>query len=251
MTRRSHHPSRSGGRCAPTETPRPRGRVAPLALPARCATALTTHHERQGQPPADHLVFPSAAGMALDRHNVLRAFRLVVAKAGLDPRDWTPRELRHSFVSLLSDSGVSIEQIADLCGHSGTTVTESVYRHQLRPVLLSGCVRCLRTSGPIGTNGWRVTGGWPLTIVQDVWSPTGPRLPAWEIPTCHSGCRGGARFAAGPHMPRAERKLPVHANCLSAGKRTNSDDQRRRSHFSDPKLAVPDRSGEPRYQQTV
>ncbi|MGS2619062.1 site-specific integrase [Micromonospora sp. LZ34] len=111
-----------------------------LALPTRCVTALTTHREGQGEPPADRLVFTSAAGTALDRHNVLRAFRLVVAKAGLDPRDWTPRELRHSFVSLLSDSGVSIEQIADLCGHSGTTVTESVYRHQLRPVLLSGAV---------------------------------------------------------------------------------------------------------------
>ncbi|TDB71154.1 tyrosine recombinase XerC [Micromonospora sp. KC723] len=111
-----------------------------LALPARCVTALTTHHERQGEPPAARLVFTTAAGTALDRHNVLRAFRPVVAKAGLDPPGWTPRELRHSFVSLLSDSGVSIEQIADLCGHSGTSVTESVYRHQLRPVLLSGAV---------------------------------------------------------------------------------------------------------------
>jgi integrase len=33
---------------------------------------------------------------------------------------------------------VSLEDIADLCGHSGTTVTETVYRHRLRPVLLSG-----------------------------------------------------------------------------------------------------------------
>ncbi|MFE9207017.1 tyrosine-type recombinase/integrase [Micromonospora sp. NPDC007230] len=118
-----------------------------LALPARCVTALTIHRERQGRPAADRLVFPSAAGTALDRHNVLRAFRPVVAKAGLDPRDWTPRELRHSFVSLLSDSGMSIEQIADLCGHSGTTVTESVYRHQLRPVLLSGAVAMDRIFG--------------------------------------------------------------------------------------------------------
>ena len=55
-------------------------------------------------------------------------------------REWTPRELRHSLVSLLSDSGVSIEAIADLCGHAGTTVTEKVYRHQLRPVLLNGRV---------------------------------------------------------------------------------------------------------------
>jgi hypothetical protein len=29
-------------------------------------------------------------------------------------------------------------KIADLCGHSGTSITESVYRHQLRPVLLNG-----------------------------------------------------------------------------------------------------------------
>ena len=39
-----------------------------------------------------------------------------------------------------SDDGMSIEDIAELCGHAGTRVTESVYRHQLRPVLLSGAV---------------------------------------------------------------------------------------------------------------
>jgi integrase len=60
--------------------------------------------------------------------------------AGLDPQAWTPRELRHSFVSLLSSEGVPLEDIVDLCGHSGTTVTEKVYRHQLRPVLLSGAI---------------------------------------------------------------------------------------------------------------
>ena len=47
--------------------------------------------------------------------------------AGLDPHEWTPRELRHSFVSLLSD-GVPIEQISRLVGHSGTTTTETIYR---------------------------------------------------------------------------------------------------------------------------
>ncbi len=67
-----------------------------------------------------------------------RAFRRITRAAGLNPADWTPRELRHSFVSLLSDGGVSLKDIADLCGHSGTSVTEKVYRHQLRPVLLTG-----------------------------------------------------------------------------------------------------------------
>ena len=57
---------------------------------------------------------------------------------GLDPADWTPRELRHSFVSLLSDAGVPLGDIAQLVGHSGTTVTELVYRHQIRPVIQTG-----------------------------------------------------------------------------------------------------------------
>jgi hypothetical protein len=48
--------------------------------------------------------------------------------------------LRHSFVSLLSDDGVPLSDIADLCGHAGTSVTEKIYRHQLRPVLLKGAV---------------------------------------------------------------------------------------------------------------
>jgi len=41
-------------------------------------------------------------------------------------------------VSLLSDSGVPIEQISRLMGHNGTAVTELVYRHQLRPVIEHG-----------------------------------------------------------------------------------------------------------------
>ncbi|WP_328998148.1 hypothetical protein OHA18_27285 [Kribbella sp. NBC_00709] len=40
-------------------------------------------------------------------------------------------ELRHSFVSLLSSSGVPIEDISRLVGHVGTNVTEKVYRHEL------------------------------------------------------------------------------------------------------------------------
>jgi integrase len=54
--------------------------------------------------------------------------------------DWTPRELRHTFVSLLSDSGVPIEQIADAVGHSSIRTTEVVYRHQLRPVTSAAAI---------------------------------------------------------------------------------------------------------------
>ena len=66
------------------------------------------------------------------------SFRTVAAAAGLEASEWTPRELRHSFVSLLSSSGVPIEDIAHLVGHASTNVTEKVYRKELRPVLSRG-----------------------------------------------------------------------------------------------------------------
>jgi integrase len=52
--------------------------------------------------------------------------------------EWTPPELRHSFVSLLSSAGIPIEDIAHLVGHANTRTTEKVYRKELRPVLRRG-----------------------------------------------------------------------------------------------------------------
>ncbi|WP_156045408.1 tyrosine-type recombinase/integrase [Herbidospora cretacea] len=40
--------------------------------------------------------------------------------------------MRHTFVSPLSSSGVPVENISRLVGHSNTKVTELVYRKQLR-----------------------------------------------------------------------------------------------------------------------
>jgi integrase len=73
-------------------------------------------------------------GNPLTDHDVWLQFRRITEKAALGT-GWSPRELRHTFVSLLSASGVPIEQIADAVGHSSTSTTENVYRHQLRPVL--------------------------------------------------------------------------------------------------------------------
>jgi integrase len=55
-------------------------------------------------------------------------------------RDWTPRELRPTFVSLLPDSGVPIEQIAAAVGHASTRTTEVVYKRQLRPVTRTAAI---------------------------------------------------------------------------------------------------------------
>jgi len=116
-----------------------------LELPQRCVDALRRHRERQDRVRKraarwqdNDLVFASRVGTALYAGNVRRSFRSVTAAAGLDPADWTPRELRHSFVSLMSDAGVPIEKIARLVGHTGTTTTETVYRKQIRPVVTGG-----------------------------------------------------------------------------------------------------------------
>jgi hypothetical protein len=50
----------------------------------------------------------------------------------------TPRELRITFVSLMSHRGVAIEEIARLVGHASTCTTEIVYRREQRPVITTG-----------------------------------------------------------------------------------------------------------------
>jgi integrase len=39
---------------------------------------------------------------------------------------------------ILSDGDVSVERIADLAGHSTPNTTQTVYRHQIRPVIVHG-----------------------------------------------------------------------------------------------------------------
>jgi len=68
---------------------------------------------------------------------VHRGFKAITRRAGLGD-NWTPRELRHSVVSIMSDNGVPIETIADLAGHASTAVTEEVTLHQLKSVITTG-----------------------------------------------------------------------------------------------------------------
>jgi integrase len=83
------------------------------------------------------LVFTSHHGAALDASNVRKMFKRVCDEAGIGD-SWAPRELRTSFVSLMSHQGVSIEEIARLVGHATTRTTEIVYRRELRPVITTG-----------------------------------------------------------------------------------------------------------------
>jgi site-specific recombinase XerD len=60
------------------------------------------------------LVFATSNGTPMDSYNVRRDFRKIITAAGLTGKEWTPRELRHSFVSLLSDADVPPENISRL-----------------------------------------------------------------------------------------------------------------------------------------
>jgi integrase len=116
-----------------------------LALPQRCVEALRGHWEQQerdrqraGEVWQEYgLVFASRIGTPLSANNVIRAFRLITKKAGLG-EDWVPREMRHTFVSVLSANGVPVENIALLVGHDRSATTETVYRHEIRPALIQG-----------------------------------------------------------------------------------------------------------------
>ena len=116
-----------------------------LGLPATAVQALRAwsgsqageqHAAGQGWQDTG-LVFTSHAGAALDAGNVRKMFKRICTEAGTGD-NWTPRELRTTFVSLMSHQGVSIEEIARLVGHATTRTTEIVYRRELRPVITTG-----------------------------------------------------------------------------------------------------------------
>lgn len=108
-----------------------------LVMPSAVASALRALKAGQaamrlqlGSAYADHdLVFSRDDGRPASRQSVYAGFRRVCKRAGIG--QFHPHELRHTFVSVLSDAGVDMEQIADAAGHVSSNVTRTVYRHQI------------------------------------------------------------------------------------------------------------------------
>jgi integrase len=116
-----------------------------LKLPEIAAEALRGQRLRQATERAEAgelwqehgLVLTTSVGTAYESHNLRRDFRRVTAAAGLGAR-WVPKELRTSFVSMMSYQGVPVEEIARLAGHASSRTTEVIYRRELRPVITTG-----------------------------------------------------------------------------------------------------------------
>lgn len=116
-----------------------------LGLPLAAIETLKAHKARQAEERLiadpryqdNGLVFATQLGRPLDASHVRRNFKKLCENAGIGA-GWTPRELRHTFVSIMSAQGVPLEEIARLVGHSSTSTTETVYRKELRPVITIG-----------------------------------------------------------------------------------------------------------------
>ena len=112
-----------------------------LALPAAAVEALRWH--RQGQERArgiagglwkdNDLVFTDQLGQPLRADRVCDLFREVLEGVpGIEATAWTPREMRHTFTSILDLHDVPTAEISRLLGHSKVSTTETVYRHELK-----------------------------------------------------------------------------------------------------------------------
>jgi len=140
-----------------------------LKLPTRAVQALRAHHTRQAAErlaagemwQEDDLVFCREDGTPLDRWHVRKEFQKITKAARLGG-EWTPRELRHSFVSILSAHDVRLEDISDLVRHSSTSVTETVYRHEIRPALTKGATAMNRILNAKVASWLRAAPGNPL-----------------------------------------------------------------------------------------
>lgn len=110
------------------------------------------------------LVFTTETGAPLDPANLRRTLRRMARQADI-PGDWTLYNLRHTAVSIMSDSGVNIESIADAAGHrnsrgdpGGVPAQHPPRGDQYSPV---GAVRGNR--GPVGVKSSRVKKSGPRT----------------------------------------------------------------------------------------
>ncbi len=107
-----------------------------IGLHPLLVAALVRHREDQkvlGLYENEGFVFRTRNGTPMTMSNMRRAFQQLCDHAGMGA-GWTTYELRHSFVSLVSDQLDDLVKVADLAGHVDTRTTQG-YRHNVRPSL--------------------------------------------------------------------------------------------------------------------
>jgi integrase len=135
------HVWRSASRSGDVKTPKSK---RSLTLPKRALVALRAHKRRQAAEREavgeawheNNLVFCHEDGSMYTRDALNWRFGKMTRRAGIG--HWHAHEGRHTAVSIMSNNGVPIQDIADTVGHKSTHVTETVYRHVIAPAIRGG-----------------------------------------------------------------------------------------------------------------
>jgi len=129
---------REGGRIVTADTKTLRSRRA-VNLPIPVLEALQRNRELQDAERADlgdawiesGFIFTTSIGTPIDPRNLYREFTQICERAGLG--HWHPHELRHSAASLMLASGVKLQVVSEVLGHSSIRMTADIYGHILDP----------------------------------------------------------------------------------------------------------------------
>ncbi|MCG2794585.1 MAG: site-specific integrase [Actinomycetia bacterium] len=100
-------------------------RAVPL-LPT-LAAILQDYYREEGNPPPDDLLFTYDGVRPMDGSNTRKEFKTALKAAGL--KRVTLHSLRHSFASMMLESGCSIKALQRSLGHSSAMVTLDTYSH--------------------------------------------------------------------------------------------------------------------------
>ena len=129
---------REGGHIVTADTKTLKSRRA-VNVPTPVLEALQKNRDLQEVEKADlgdawvdsGFIFTTSIGTPIDPRNLYREFSQICEKAGLG--HWHPHELRHSAASLMLASGVKLQVVSEVLGHSSIRMTADVYGHILDP----------------------------------------------------------------------------------------------------------------------
>ena len=99
-----------------------------LALPKFTVNVLKKHLKHYSL--YSNYVFSTGNGTPFSPRNILRHFKAKLVEADL-PITTRIHDLRHSFISWLLSSGVSVKDVQHIAGHSQATTTLNIYGHIL------------------------------------------------------------------------------------------------------------------------
>lgn len=131
-----------------------------VPLPAEAIAALKAYRIRQhedrlahGPDYADYgLIFATHLGTALSARNLIRAFKRLLAQAGL-PASVRVHDLRHTAASLLLAFGIDVPTTAAILGHAQPSSTLNIYAHALPSRMAAAAERLALAIRPQAATG--------------------------------------------------------------------------------------------------